>query len=141
MAEHMECCVSFRIKGDSLDPQEITELLQVEPDTAHKKGDSNSRISNKGKLIEYSPFSSGLWAIDSKMDRTVPLEKHIMSILVMLQSSKVRLTELFSRGYEMDVFCGVFIRSCPQPGFDICSSVLQSLGELNISFGLCIYCT
>ena len=132
---------SLRIGDDQLDPQEITKILGVEPDNAHRKGDPNTGRSKKGKLLVYSPFRSGLWSICSKEPEHMDLEHHLKSLLHTLYPLKDKLIELSNRGYKMDMFCGIFIDSGAQPGFDIDSNVLLKLGELNISFGLCIYCS
>ena len=131
--------VSLRIQGDELDPSEITEMLCITPDKAHKKGDSNTAISKKGKLIEFAPFKSGLWSINSKELDHMSLEQHIKSLLSLLYPLKNKFIELSDRGYEMDLFCGAFIHEVDQPGFSIGSDVLLKLGEMSIAIGICVY--
>jgi len=131
--------VSFRIGGDMLDPIEITNILGIPADRSHRKGDANTSISKKGKIIHYSSFGTGLWALETKEDETAVLECHIKSLLAILYPLKDKLKEINQKGYKMDIFCGVFTYDAPQPGFDLSSETLLQLGELNIALGMCIY--
>ena len=139
MSNLLKCQVSFRIYGDNLDPSEITNMLYIEPSISHKKNDPNTRVSKKGKLIQFSPYSSGLWSVSSKESQNAILEDHIKSLLILLEPVKDKLTELLNRGYKMDLFCGVFTHDCSQPGFNIDASILRRIGGLNISLGICFY--
>ena len=138
-ANTVKYSVSFRIGDDRLDPSEITALLGIIPSSAHRKGDPNTTISKKGKIIHFSPYRTGTWILHSHEDEYVEIERHLKSLLVILYPLKLKLTELSHRGYKMDMFCGAFLHESSQPGFDISADVLLQLGELNISFGLCMY--
>jgi len=48
--------VSFRVASFELDPNEITRLLGIEPDHAHKKGDPNFYITKKIKELTLRPI-------------------------------------------------------------------------------------
>jgi len=130
--------VSFRISDDSLDPHEITEMLGVTPCIAHRKGESNTSTTKKGRTIEYSPFSTGLWSLNSKLDAILDLNHHLESLLSILHPLKESLEKLSLRGYKMDMFCGVFANEAVF-GFEIGHDALLTLGELKIKFGLCVY--
>jgi len=131
--------VSFRIGGDNLNPTELTEILKIDPDNAHRKGDPHTSTSNGGKIIHYSPFRTGVWILTSREDEYAILDQHLKALLSILYPLKCKLLELSSKGYKMDMFCGAFIHDVHQPGFEISPDVLMWLGELNISLGLCIY--
>ena len=122
-----------------LEPAEITEMLGISPDKTHRKGDSNTSISRKGKVIHFSPFSNGGWIVNSQEEESAILENHVKSLLLILYPKKNELMELSKRGYKMDVFCGAFTHGVHQPGFELGVDILQQLSELNISFGMCIY--
>lgn len=139
MNDLLKSSVSFRIVDDNLDPLEITGMLGIEPYKAHRKGDPNTTVTKKGKIMEFSPHRFGVWLIRSKEVETATLEEHVKSLLALLEPAKDKLAELFDRGYKMDLFCGIFANSCHQPGFDIDHSVLKKLGELNITLGVCFY--
>jgi len=138
MSKLVEFKVSFRICDDKLNPLEITELLGITPDLAHRKGDPNASISKKGKLIVYSPFSTGLWSIHAKEESNTDLEQQIKSLLSVLYPLKDSLLKLSRRGYKMDIFCGAFTDASVF-GFEIKPDTLLWLGELNIKLGLDIY--
>jgi len=124
---------------DVLDPTEITHLLGISADKAHRKGDSHTSISKKGKIIHYSPFSTGMWIVNSCEGEYEVLECHIKSLLLTLYPLKDKLSKLSRKGYKMDMFCGAFINGTYQPGFEISADVLLQLGELNISLDMCVY--
>jgi len=131
--------VSFRIGDDKLDPLEVTEMLGIVPDIAHRKDAPNTSISKKGKLIEFAPFNTGLWCINSKIGECEDLEHHLKSLLLLLYPLRDKLAGLTGRGYKMDMFCGAFTHEAGKPGFSINPSVLLQMGEMNIEFGICIY--
>jgi len=131
--------VSFRIMGDDLDPTIITTLLGIEPDHKHKKGDSNTGKAKSGKIIYYSPYSSGMWAIKSKLDKHSRIQEHIESILEQLVPKKEMLEKLHNDGFEMDFYCGYFFEKTPQPGLWITSDTLKKMGDLGIDLGIDLY--
>ena len=131
--------VCFRLICDELDPSEITALLGIIPSRAHRKGDPNTSVSKKGKITYFSPFNTGLWSLHSRLKESADLEHHVVSLLTLLYPLKSKLVELSQRGYKMDMFCGAFLHESSQPGFDLSADVLLQMGELNISFGLCMY--
>jgi len=139
MSEKPKCRVAFRIQCDNLDPIEITEFLSIEPTESHKKGDPNTRVSKKGKLIIYSAYSSGLWCIDSKEPETTSLEEHIIGLLTVLEPLRANLLELSESGHKMDFYCGFFCKDCVQPGMEITSGTIKRIGDLNINFGVSFY--
>ena len=139
MSNFPKCNVLFRLFDDKLEPLEITKMLCIEPDISHKKGDPNTRITKKGKVMEFSPHSVGMWGIYAKKEEGALLEEHIKSLLILLEPVKDKIAVLFSQGYKMDLFCGLFAQGCPQPGVGIDSSVLKRVGELNISIEMCFY--
>ena len=139
MSGQIRHIVSFIISDDNLDPLEITKMLGVDPDKAHRKGDPNTSISKKGKLINFSPFNTGLWRIESKEDAYVSLDYHLKTMLLLLYPLKEQFSELSNREYKMDMFCSVDSHGVDQPGFAIGSDILLKMGELNIGLSVCIY--
>ncbi len=131
---------AFRIMSDELVPDEISKLLNIEPTLSHKKGDHHIGHTKKGKIVEYSPFDKGLWALESELQNDVSFEDHVMNILDKLEPSQNSLHELFKRGYKFDLFCGVFSNSV-QAGLEVDHMLMQRLSNLHISLGLDIYCT
>ena len=135
----MKISVSFRIVEDKLDPLEISKLLNLNPDVAHKKGDPNIVITKKGKVLIRSHYNTGMWSLNKIANEEGDLSHEIAKLLQDLYPRRKELLALFNLGYVMDVFCGVFIYDVEQPGFAIEPKVLKMLGELNIKFSLCMY--
>ena len=133
------CHISFRIIDDSLNPGEISDMFCIEPDVAHKKGDPNISITRKGKRLEHAPFRIGVWSIHSTEEENKAIECHIEHLLSLLEPKKEELLLLSDRGYQLDMFCGLFFHGCPQAGFTLDATVLKRIGDLNITLGVCFY--
>ena len=131
--------VAFRIIGDSLDPLTITELLGLEPDKACRKGDPNVGITKKGKEIHYAPFRTGLWAIDTKLDKHERIQNHIESILECIEPKKEVLTKMSSEGLRMEFFCGHFFTAGSQARIILTNEVLKRIADLGIDFRVEMY--
>lgn len=139
MNDNIKYKVSFRIIDDELDPAEVSCLLNIESSSSHKKGDPNKKISKKGREIEYSPFSTGLWGLDSSQESGVSIDFHIQSLLDKLEPVNEKLHILYERGYKFDIFCGVFIIDSAQPGIELDCDIIRKMADLKVSLGLCIY--
>ncbi|CEO89651.1 MAG TPA: DUF4279 domain-containing protein [Syntrophaceticus sp.] len=133
--------VSFRIIGNNLEPPKITLLLGLEPDIAHKKGDSRTGESKSGKIITYAPFNIGIWSINSKLDKNNRLEDHIINILERIESKKDVLVKLTNEGFKMDFYCGYFFSTKDQAGISINNKLLKRIAELGIDLGINLYVT
>jgi len=133
------CLVSFIICDDELNPLEITEILGIAPDKSHKKGDPNTAISKKGKLLVFAPYNTGIWCIESKEEKHMDLEHHIKCLLLLLYPLKDKFTILSAKGYLMNMFCSVDTDGIDQPGFSISPNTILKLGELKTKLDVCIY--
>lgn len=133
--------VSFRIMGNNLEPSKITLLLGIEPDIAHKKGESRTGESKSGKIINYAPFNSGLWSIKSKLDKNNRIQNHIVSILERIEPKKEVLLKLTNEGFKMDLYCGYFFSTKDQAGVSLNNEILKRIAELGIDFGISLYVT
>ena len=96
--------VSFRIMGQDLDPAEITKLLHMPPDQAHRCGDPH--ISEAGR--RYADYTEGLWALDSLVDETHAIDAHLEALVAKLWQHRDLLQEFRKRGYKMDILVGIF---------------------------------
>lgn len=126
--------VSFRVMGADLVPGEVSDLLGLKPDEAHRKGDPN--IGRSGR--RYSDFSEGLWALRSSADEGDPPDRHLSELLARLNGCAALLGELRRQGYRMDVFIGVFgIEG--NSGFSIDPEISRKLGELGTKLEFDLY--
>ncbi len=127
--------------GNNLEPSKITLLLGIEPDIAHKKGESRTGKSKSGKIINYAPFNSGLWSIKSKLDKNNSIQDHIVSILERIEPKKEVLLKLINEGFKMDLYCGYFFSTKDQAGVSLNNELLKRIAELGMDFGISLYVT
>jgi len=108
-----EVHASLRFLHDELDPDEITELLQITPDVSHRKGDPN--IGENGRV--YSPYRTGVWTFSSKDKiNTTDANAHIHWVLDNFSEKVSAIHELQSRGYSTEIICAWFAKcdnTCP----------------------------
>jgi len=131
--------VCFRIAGDDLNPSKVTELLVIEPHHAHRKGDPNTGKAKSGKIIYYAPFRTGLWSINSNLDKHCRLHEHFIYLLERLEPHKDALEEIRKNGFELDFSCGHFFADESQPGYSLTNDILIRIGALGIDLNICLY--
>ena len=140
MNSFSEYYVTFRIQHDELEPSQITDMLDITPDFACKKGGHRTRVTKKGKVLELPPYPAGIWRIDSTNAKTDILDTHINSLSELLYPRSLSLAKLYDEGYTLDMMCSIFAHNCNQPGFGISPIVISKMGSLNISLQVSIYC-
>jgi hypothetical protein len=129
---------SFRLRGDRLEPDVITELTGLTPDMAHRKGDPRQESGRRG----LPPWSSGLWSIDSSPD--VPdegtrLEDHVTWLLDRLEPQRDQLRQICAeQALKADFFCGYSLNQS-NGGTELASGTLERIAALGASFGIDIY--
>ena len=123
--------VALRLFGDSLDPDEVTTLLQCTPSTARKKGDV---IPDKRY---HRVASTGSWLLDGDPESGGDIERQIADLLNRMTTDLdiwVSLTERF----KVDIFCGLFLDDCNR-GFDLSPDIIRALSDRHITVGFDIY--
>lgn len=130
MPELARITVCLRIRGDILEPDEITRLLGVEPTGCARKGDTHHTASGREVVAR-----SGSWRLHA--DGAGDLNTQIGALLGRLPGDPSIWREL-SRRYRCDVFCGVFMREGNE-GTMLQSRVLSLLGDRGLQLGLDIY--
>ncbi len=123
-----EVTVSFRIKGDDLEPTTITEKLRLTPDHTHRKGDLRKGNDN-------GVCRSGLWLLSSSIPRSEVLEQHLLDLLQRLEPHAAYLQSLQNQ-FEMDFYCGVFGMN---RGFDLTPTTLRRVSDLGLVLGVELY--
>lgn len=90
----------FRVFGDAVDPDYVTELLALTPRNAWHKGDPQPR--------PYLPpvARTGMWSISTKgvLDSR-DLRRHLDHIADQLDGKRDALQALRDRGWKLDVMC------------------------------------
>ena len=85
----------FRVTGSG-QHEIITEILGIQPSNAWSEGDENVRT---GKPREFMS-----WVMNSGLDDTEPMEKHISSLLAFLGTKKSALHKLLAE-YNLVIQC------------------------------------
>jgi len=125
---------SFRIMGKALDPSEITNLLHMHPDQAHRCGDPN--IGKSGR--RYADYTEGLWALHSSVDETHTIDAHLDALVTKLWQHRDLLQEFRKRGYKMDIYVGIFGID-DNVGFVLKNPLLRRVMQLGIDLDLDLY--
>jgi hypothetical protein len=103
---------SFRLMGDALDPDAITQATGLTPDVAHRKGDVRPMTDYRraNDLPPLGPRRSGIWILKSEatLARTGSnLEDHLSVLLNQLEPVAARLAHLrVEQALRADFFCG-----------------------------------
>ena len=133
MAHVSRSKASLRIIGDSLNPQEISDLLGCEGSTMYSKGDVRV-IKKTGREIMRK---SGHWSLESIECEPENIDGQVVEILNKLNDDPSVWEQLASK-YSIDLFCGIFMESSNE-GMDISPKTLVELGKRGAVLALDIY--
>lgn len=95
---------AFRVMGPDLDPAVVSQLLELEPTEAHRRGDP--RVGKSGR--RYSDFAEGLWGWRTDLAKSEPLAEHLRALLDVLEPKAMAFQQLQEMGLRLDLFVGVF---------------------------------
>jgi hypothetical protein len=125
-----ESSISLRFFGDDLDPDELTQILGIEPSIAYRKGDIF-----RGKTYD-KIYEIGSWRLRGKRSKT-ELEEQINQLLDKLPSDFEVWRGLTSR-FQADLFCGLWMKRFNR-GLNFEVATLQKIAERGLSIGLDVY--
>jgi hypothetical protein len=111
----------LRIVGKNLDFDKITQTLGIKPSHSHKKG---------GK------WKVDMWSYKAPVERTRPLDEHIMAIWEAVKPRMAYLRRL-KKKYKVDMLCGFQTNSCTG-GFEVNQRCLGFFSKLDIPFGVSV---
>ena len=125
--------VSLRVRGDDLDPAEITRTFGVEPDFSARKGESWLR---RGRTVIQA---SGIWTrrVRHGAAPVWDLERAVHTLLADLPTDLEIWRALGSR-YTLDIFCGLFMSNENQ-GTQLSAATLLVLGERGLVLDIDVY--
>ena len=127
--------IVFRIVGQDVLPDEVTQALGLKPDEAFKKGDSFY-------LKPERKHSNGLWLLKSKVNESDAVEKHIVELLKCLKGKKESVkTYSYKDGVDVELFCGLFIDNEDEiwDGVKLDSNILIEIGSFGIDLNIQVY--
>jgi hypothetical protein len=125
-----ESSITLRFFGDDLDPDELTQLLGVEPSIAYRKGDIL-----RGKQHDRI-YDIGSWRLKGEKSE-MGLEDKINRLLDKLPSDLEMWNDL-TRKFQVDLFCGLWMKRWNRC-LDFEAVTLQRMAERGLSIGLDIY--
>lgn len=120
--------VRLRVRGNPLDPDEITRLLGHPPTNARATGEPlpSGRIPR-----------SGYWGVEAPGGMHDELDLRIAGLLMMLTGNLPTWRDLAER-YDIDLFCGLFMAD-PNEGLTLRPATMALMAERCLPLGLDIY--
>ena len=118
---------SLRIFGENLDFQKFSDILNLKPSHAHKKGEKYS--GNKSHEID-------MWIYESSLNKNESIDKHIDYLWNNLYD-KVDILNSLKQNYRVDIFLG-FRTNCETAGLKIPYQSLKLFNALQIPFEISI---
>lgn len=124
---------ALRLAGDSLVPEEITQLLGCQPSLGYAKGDV---IGGVGTGRRYTK-KLGLWTLEATEWTPINLDAQASELLNRV-TKDLRVWSGIRGRFEIDLFCGLFMKESNE-GVSISSDTLRALGERGIELSIEIY--
>lgn len=126
--------IRFFIRGENIDPDEISHILGIIPSYKYKRGDLHGK---NNQMVR----KKGLWSItsDEKVDLS-DLQVHIDWLLDLLEPVKNQLNSINSMpGVYTEISC-IFNLFSIEWDSRLEPNQLDRIAALNIKFGISIYC-
>lgn len=132
MAIAATTAVRLRIRGDSLDPEDVTRLLGAQPDLAAKQG--GTFYSPKGRPMF---ASTGFWHFGVERSSPGNLDGQIVNLLSAL-SQDLAVWQGLARRFHIELFCGMMMeRSNEVTGLQ--AATMLAMAQRGLSFELDVY--
>lgn len=129
----VEVKASFRLMGVELEPDVVTQVMGVEPESAHRKGAARQGRA-KGRM---APFREGLWSYSAKGEGR-SLEEQLDEIIQVVRPRSEKIKELVAQGMRADVFVGIFSDDA-NFAITIEPLMLEQLADLALRLELDVY--
>jgi hypothetical protein len=127
--------VSLRLFGDALDPEQASELLQINADTIGIKGVARTGKNNR----TYAPWETNYWNYQSRLGSEIGFDEQIRSLFTVLGSRIEQLkTLLHHPEIEGELFCG-FSSVSGQGGDTIAPTTLKLVADTGLALSLDLY--
>jgi hypothetical protein len=128
--------ITLRIRGDDLDPDEISRLLGRGPDMSHRRGAPG--VGADGTVARAA--KTGAWHLDLAAEDTDEWDcSEAMMLLMKRLPTDTGLWRGLAQRFSVDLFVGLRMRS-RNKGFGLSPEVMAYLGERGIEAGFDIYC-
>ncbi len=125
-----ESSISLRFFGDDLIPDELTQLLGVEPSVSYRKGDVF-----RGKRYDRI-YDVGSWRLHTERS-DIDLQDQINKLLDKLPAD-LEIWHSLTKRFQADLFCGLWMKRWNRClSFEV--ATLQQMTERGLSIGLDVY--
>lgn len=130
MAALNKSSATLRIFGDSLNPAEISKLLDCAPTKAQVKG----QVRNKNSI-----FRTGGWLLEATDQEPVDLDRQVAELFCRVRKDLATWASL-SQEYKIDLCCGIFMDEIStNEDIEISAESMKLLSERGIKLGISIY--
>jgi hypothetical protein len=123
--------VSLRIRGDDLNPQEITAALGTDPASAVRKGEA---VAFEG-IVGKAP--TGVWLLKLQTPQAGSVDDQVRAILNAVPNDS-EIWNLLTGRFSCELFIGVFLSEMNQ-GFDIPPATLKEIADKGLSLAFDVY--
>jgi hypothetical protein len=140
--ERKEYCASkLYVRGDDLDPQQVTTILGVEPSEAFRMGDHLPYPRNHKDAGKPSDLivHTGTWKLDIDKEKKWSWDAaaQLDYWCVFLTTREAAIRELQARGYEVMIDC--YIDEGPVVYVDLSTELMRTLANLGVALKLGFY--
>ena len=132
MSKIEKTAVSLTILGQTIQPDEITQLLGCRPTQAAKTGDRIPLSNGKTRLVKI-----GFWKLDYGVIDAIELDQKIEQLLEPL-TSDLKTWDQIAQSGAIELFCGLFVGAWNE-GFTLPATLIQKLGQRHIQLSFDIY--
>lgn len=132
-----ETHATFRLAGDTLDPDEVNAALDLTPTQVFVK-DQQVPVGRKGNTTRRQP--TGVWLLASKgLVHSTSLERHLIHLLDTIEPAATKLKTLRDRrNLRADFFC-YWVSATGHGGPDLSPDTLARIAALDLTFGIDFY--
>lgn len=120
--------VDFMIFSPQLDPDLVTQIMNLPPDHSHHIGD----YIDKSKRATHK---HGMWSIGSKLSREESFSDHLENLLSIVEPQQEQILKL-GQDHEVKFYCGLF----SYIGFVLSPDILKRIANLGATLDVSIYC-
>jgi Domain of unknown function (DUF4279) len=126
-----EATATFAVRGDALDPSEVTRLLGCAPTRSARTGETIINPNGSSRVAR-----EGLWCVSSTRSN-LDIEDHLTILLSQL-TSDLEVWRRLTTKFRAEFFCGLFL-DARNRGFELPVPLLRQLADRGISIGFDIY--
>jgi hypothetical protein len=126
-----EAIATFTVRGNDLDPAEITFLLGCAPTSSARTGETITNAHGRSRVVR-----QGFWGLATSRSN-LAIEDHVAVLVAKLTSDLGTWRSLAAR-YRAEIFCGLFLNARNR-GFELTAQSLRQLADRGITIGFDIY--